>query len=180
MIKKSLCIISIFDLLLIALASFSFSSCDKCSNYFSSEMNTFQEVCSIIIYYMEPCWCLELDAPPESSHYLNLITEEDIRDSFDFMVEIPGGTKKANSFLQELYSSKRIKTFDNKVKLRKFGGIEYFWQDGIIIDISYKDINKEKDVYIMQNGKKVFYKKGEEDKYYKMPWKIQIRNFWEE
>lgn len=179
MVKKSLCISSIFDLVLIALVGFSFSSCDKCSNYFSSEMNTFQEVHNIIIYYMEPCWCLELDAPPELSHYLNLITEEDIRDSFDFMVEIPGGSKKANSFLKKLYSSKEIETYENKVKLRKFAGIEYYWQNGIIIDIFYKDINKEKDVYIMQNGKKVFYKKGEEDKYYKMPWKIQIRNFWE-
>lgn len=140
----------------------------------------FQDVREITVYYMEPCWCLELDGNPEYSSYCNLIDEDDIRCGAEYIIEIPGGTKKANSFLQKLFSASKVNAIDNKVKCKKINGIEYFWQDGIVIDVFYKDAAKEKDVYIMKNGEKIFYKKGEENIYYKMPWQIRIKSFWRE
>lgn len=79
-----------------------------------------------------------------------------------------------------MFSASKVNAIDNKVKCKKINGIEYFWQDGIVIDVFYKDAAKEKDVYIMKNGEKIFYKKGEENIYYKMPWQIRIKSFWRE
>lgn len=168
--KKYLYIVSTICFSVIVL--FNFLACNK--------RNDYQEVLGIDVYYMNPCWCLELDAQPEHSGYFNLVTEDDIRFGFEHVIEIPGGSKKAESFLRMLHSAKKVSVRDNKVRLMKFNGLEYFWQDGILIDVFYKDSAREKDVYIMQNGKKIFYKKGEEGLYYKMPWQIRTRIFWGE
>lgn len=79
----------------------------------------FQDVREITVYYMEPCWCLELDGNPEYSSYCNLIDEDDIRCGAEYIIEIPGGTKKANSFLQKLFSASKVNAIDNKVKCKK-------------------------------------------------------------
>ena len=79
----------------------------------------FQDAREITVYYMEPCWCLELDGNPEYSSYCNLIDEDDIRCGAEYIIEIPGGTKKANSFLQKLFSASKVNAIDNKVKCKK-------------------------------------------------------------
>ncbi|MBR5934033.1 MAG: hypothetical protein IK002_08625 [Treponema sp.] len=127
---------------------------------------------------MKSCWCIEGDSQPEYSYYYNLIQEDDIRIAYEYKIHLSQGTKKIEHFLNLLFSSKEVQVVDNNVRIKTFNGIEYFWQDGIVIDVFYKDPMKGKDVYIMQNGEKVFYKKSEQNKYYKIPRQILMRYVW--
>lgn len=153
-----------------------FSSCNTIRN--ASYTEKISEISHVDIYYMKPCWCIEGDAQPEYSYYYNLIQEDDIRMDCECKINLPQGTRKTEHFLNLLFSSKEIQIADNNVRIKSFNGIEYYWQDGIVIDVFYKDPNREKDVYIMQNGKKVFYKKDEQYKYYKIPRQFLMRSVW--
>ncbi|MGF7108930.1 hypothetical protein [Treponema pedis] len=104
-----------------------------------------------------------------SSPYHDLISEENIRNSNPIKIELPENSAQLARFMTLLYSAKRAKIRNNKVKIKYYKGIKLYWEGGMIIDVYYKNLKCIKDTYIMQNGEAVFYKKGEEGLYYKMP-----------
>ena len=147
----------------------------SCKNY-ESLCNKFEsqisEVRWVTIKIIESGWAFEGDIPEKFSNYDNLLSEEELRASNCVTVDLPGENIQTNYFLALLYSAKKINAKDNKPKVKNADGLKWFWQEGIIIDVYYNDLNRPKDVYVMQNGKHIFYKKGEEDIYYKMPSEI--------
>ncbi len=149
-----------------------FSSCNTLKSKYIKYEDQICDVCFVEIYSMTPMWNIEGDGTPEFSSYVNLITEEEIRTSADFKATLSPGGAQLDCFMAYLYSAEKCDIKSNKVRLKKIDGLECFWQDGIVIDVYYDDIDRDKDIYIMQNGEPVFYKKGEENIYYKMPRQI--------
>ena len=142
------------------------SSCNNLKSKYLKYKDQINDVWFVEIYSMTPNWTIEGDAPPEFSWYFNLMTEEEIRADADFKATLYSSQK--DCFMAYLYSAEKCDVKNNKVRIKNGG----FWMDGIVIDVHYDDTDRGKDVYIMQNGEQVFYKKGEEGIYYKMPRQI--------
>ena len=100
-----------------------------------------------------------------------IVLDEEIipQGNFEFLNNV---LPSKDLFLSLLYSAKRTAVNRNEVRTEISDGLKWFWQEGMIIDVYYNDLRQDKDVYIMQNGEHVFYKKGEEGVYYKMPREI--------
>lgn len=147
-------------------------SCNSYESRCKKYEGQISKVNHVTVKIIESDWFFEGDASEAFSHYTNLLSEEDLRTSKAITVELPGGNIQTDLFLSLLYSAKRTAVNRNEVRTEISDGLKWFWQEGMIIDVYYNDLRQDKDVYIMQNGEHVFYKKGEEGVYYKMPREI--------
>lgn len=157
-------------LTLIITVIFTLVSCKSYELEYIKYKNQIDEVGWVNIYIVDSNWFWGEECfLGRSSPYHDLITEEDIRNSNPIKIELPENSAQLARFMTLLYSAKRIKVRNNKVKIKYYKGIELYWEEGMVIDVYYKDSKRVKDTYIMQNSEAVFYKKGEEGVYYKMP-----------
>jgi hypothetical protein len=106
-----------------------------------------------------------------------LTTEEEIRQCGNQFVFRDINTEQSSMILMMLYSAPQVTVSPakNKVKTKKLLGLEGYREGGMVIDtIAYT--GEIVTTFIMQNGLPVFYEKGKEGTYYKMP-KVLLDKF---
>ena len=140
------------------------SSCADYKKLYESNYDDIMGIDRIEIFVKDFCWCIKGDC--DEATYYELVSEDDIRSSA-IKIEIDSASNQIGRIMSLLYGAKKVNNLKDKTIIKKVNGIPfYYWTGGMIIDV-YKNDGIES--YIMKNGKKVFYKKGKENEFYKMP-----------
>lgn len=153
----------ITEMILVVL-SFVLCSCNNYQKTYESHMDEFFDIDRIEILVQEKSWSIISD---NIEAYSKLLDEDEIRNC-DLKIEINQTSNQIGKIMTLLYSAKKISNTNDRPNVKFYKGEPlYYRYGGMVIDVYWTD--GKIDSYIMKNGKNIFYKKGEETVFYKMP-----------